>query len=784
MITMKVYSTKRSCIQKHADSLIVRTIFFGVLACIFIMPPLKNTCCAGGISLAGPEVAKLSWNTRSLCTADMNNDGLADIIVIDNDTAKIMILYRTKDGKPPPDVKDKIDYNRWEPVLEDAPFVKRSIVSGQSCYSLAAGDLNSDGLIDIAATGSIYPLSVWLQTENGEFTEPWHENHFEVSPRKKTLVIQDFDGDLQPDLVALGRRSISIYSFDGTSGFSKIREFFVSENRCSNLSVIDLNRDGLLDIIYASGKGNSIFLRFGTRKGSLGPEVPVTGRDSFLKNPVAMKTRNGVLFAGIDPVTTNIRICRLKAVSKPGEIRSSVAVYPAATNGGSVYAFGDFNGDKLPDIATSDNDHNGILLFIQKKDMSFSEQKFFPSFSMIDSLVPVSMPGKPDRLLVVSSKESVAGISIFTSRPGPRLTFPAMIRTVDDPVSGTALDVDGYKGDEVAIVERDKEGIFFLRIYSLHDIDSGKPLAEISLEETKRAPRAVYSHDIDGDGRADIIVIVPNEPARIFSQKSPGDFIEAGLDSALRKGVLTDLYPESIGFGDLDSDGISELLVTGKGFVRGIRITADNDLAVTDQFNTASGNNRLVAPFLADPEGDGSINPCVFLEGENRLEIFKRDESIYRSYTYVDLPAINSPQGVALFPGSVSGGVVFGADRFWTLFFGSPPYGFVDVMPSHETDFKEITYDVVTSGDMDSDGRLDIVALDRSRHFLEILSQNNNGKLESRMHFVVFDEMGRFGKMQQGAPEPREIICTDITGDGKDDIILLVHDRVLVYPQK
>jgi hypothetical protein len=31
--------------------------------------------------------------------------------------------------------------------------------------------------------------------------------------------------------------------------------------------------------------------------------------------------------------------------------------------------------------------------------------------------------------------------------------------------------------------------------------------------------------------------------------------------------------------------------------------------------------------------------------------------------------------------------------------------------------------------------------------------------------------------------EPREVVVADVTGDGKKDLLLLVHDRVLIYPQ-
>jgi hypothetical protein len=33
-------------------------------------------------------------------------------------------------------------------------------------------------------------------------------------------------------------------------------------------------------------------------------------------------------------------------------------------------------------------------------------------------------------------------------------------------------------------------------------------------------------------------------------------------------------------------------------------------------------------------------------------------------------------------------------------------------------------------------------------------------------------------------PEPRDAAVADVTGDKKNDLIVLVHDRILVYPQE
>ncbi len=47
----------------------------------------------------------------------------------------------------------------------------------------------------------------------------------------------------------------------------------------------------------------------------------------------------------------------------------------------------------------------------------------------------------------------------------------------------------------------------------------------------------------------------------------------------------------------------------------------------------------------------------------------------------------------------------------------------------------------------------------------------------------VFEER-TFRSRRSDMPEPREAIISDVTGDGKNDLIILVHDRILVYPQQ
>ena len=54
--------------------------------------------------------------------------------------------------------------------------------------------------------------------------------------------------------------------------------------------------------------------------------------------------------------------------------------------------------------------------------------------------------------------------------------------------------------------------------------------------------------------------------------------------------------------------------------------------------------------------------------------------------------------------------------------------------------------------------------------------------LRHALDFRVFEQKA-FRGASGGGNEPREAIVADVTGDDRPDLVVLVHDRVLVYPQ-
>jgi len=73
--------------------------------------------------------------------------------------------------------------------------------------------------------------------------------------------------------------------------------------------------------------------------------------------------------------------------------------------------------------------------------------------------------------------------------------------------------------------------------------------------------------------------------------------------------------------------------------------------------------------------------------------------------------------------------------------------------------------------------------METAKNYLDLVLFDANHKLVPGDRWQVF-EQHTFRGATSGLPEPREALVADVTGDGKNDLIVVVHDRILVYPQE
>ncbi|MGA2219825.1 MAG: hypothetical protein ABSG51_17170, partial [Terracidiphilus sp.] len=87
------------------------------------------------------------------------------------------------------------------------------------------------------------------------------------------------------------------------------------------------------------------------------------------------------------------------------------------------------------------------------------------------------------------------------------------------------------------------------------------------------------------------------------------------------------------------------------------------------------------------------------------------------------------------------------------------------------------------AGDLLGKGRKQLVFMETAKNYIDLVLFDKNCKLVPGDRWQVF-EQHTFRGAQNAMPEPRECAVADVTGDKKNDLIVLVHDRILVYPQE
>jgi hypothetical protein len=126
--------------------------------------------------------------------------------------------------------------------------------------------------------------------------------------------------------------------------------------------------------------------------------------------------------------------------------------------------------------------------------------------------------------------------------------------------------------------------------------------------------------------------------------------------------------------------------------------------------------------------------------------------------------------------------LLFGAGKFGVLYAGRTDPR-LKTIATYETKQEKVRFEDLAAGDVNSDGQMDVVVIDTQSQILDILNFTPSAGLRHALQFKVYEAKTIVGDERTGH-DPREVLIADVTGDGRPDIILLSHDRLLVYPQE
>ncbi len=283
--------------------------------------------------------------------------------------------------------------------------------------------------------------------------------------------------------------------------------------------------------------------------------------------------------------------------------------------------------------------------------------------------------------------------------------------------------------------------------------------------------------DVNKDGRMDLLSI-PSGTAKagiqVLLQQENGALELAKQTSQLDLGVA------AAGRTFVSND---RLLVARDSFARAMSF-GDTGWKVEDQFNageTSASLEGVASLNLDDEDGDEIV---LVDTGIRKLRVLQKQGGVYRPWKEVELGSLQfSSTIVADLNGDNRDDLLLvGAQHFSVLYNGRSDSELKEVA-SFESDRKD-SYPVdVIAGDINSDGRVDLTVIDTSINGLEILNLDPESGLKEATHFRVFEEKRLVSSDTDRGTEPREAAIADVTSDGRLDLIILCHDRLILYPQ-
>jgi len=432
--------------------------------------------------------------------------------------------------------------------------------SGQASQEIANGDLNGDGIPDVAfISGS--GVTVQLIASDGSVLGTTQVTlGFVPSPENSQLILADFNGDGKLDLVVSnndsnsgGPGAIYVLLGNGDGTFGAARSFAASGvigapqynfvgGHPAGIAAADLNGDGQPDVVITGGSSDvSVMIaQSGTTfKAPLGYSL---GPNASGPQAVALGDLNGdnkpdVIVANLGN-NAGISTAPAGTVSvflNNGDGTLKPPTTTTVNETAQSLALGDFNKDGMLDIAVAaygdqfgGADQGGVTVLLGKGDGTFQPS---PAILTVAGLHPVAVAqgdvngdGKLDlAVLMAGTLAQPATLAVFLGQGNGTFaaarTFP--LRALADIHGGVATgDVNGDGKPDIAVVT----GYGGQAVDILLGDGAGGFAETTGAASANPGPRSVILTDLNGDGNLDLVLSDSSQDATFLLGNGDGTF--------------------------------------------------------------------------------------------------------------------------------------------------------------------------------------------------------------------------------------------------------------------
>ena len=737
----------------------------------------------------GTEIYPIDPQVSNLHVADLDGDGLNDLIVADNLRSKISLLYNLTGQTNRPDAAPA-----QKPEINDLPPGSRfridSLPTEERIAALAVADVNGDGRPDLIYFGDGKDLIVRYNLGTNGWSEPkrWHLDDGRLDPN--ALAVGDLNGDGLNDIALLGDNGAVFFLAQQPDHTLAEPVKIPYSGTPKAIQLADINGDGKNDLVFVDFDSMTPFrVRLQIAGGQLGPEIyfktqPVR---SFWLDTLAGGTTNFL----VDIVQATGRAEVSQFSRKPAEPltgnfrQGQMQILPLnksdAAARGVVWA--DVDGDGRADLIVAEPESGQLSVYLQQADGTLASPKKFPSLAGVSQIAVSDWngDGHPE-IFLLSHDENAVAVTQFDKNG--RLPFPTPLPLDGKPL---ALAVGALKpgAKPTLAILVDKDGVRSLVTRTA----DGKTATQKLSDSFKSNPTTLAIQDVNQDGLADLVVLIPYEKIKVLLQKKNGTFDEVDVDPP--GGAMEQPWLASA---DVDGNGKSELLLPQKNFLRAVVLEPEAKIAgstnppgwkfiVKDQINGSDSDSRIVGA-AAVANGTNAVPSLFLFDAEHKqLTLCERDTNgVWQVVKNIDLPVTTFSSIGSVSLGGAAAVAFTGQNSVAWLPLGGDVWKLTR-LDDYDTPIKDGYLNDVIAGDLTGGGRKQLIFMETAKNYLDVVNFTPAGKLVAGDRWQVF-EQHTFRGAQNALPEPRECAVADVTGDGKNDLIVLVHDRILVYPQE
>ena len=733
------------------------------------------------------EVVKIDKGAGPVAIADLDADGNTDLVAVNNRNSRIDLLYQRPGAKPTDEIPPTTSVNE---IPQHWRFRRVELPVSDEVGAVVAHDFDGDKRLDLIYSAGSGKIAFLRQSAPGVFEVARKHTVKNLSPSRDALVVADVIGDSRPELIGIANGRIQAWPMNGSDLGTPV-EFAAGNGAMVAVLVDDIDGDSTNDIVgIIPDDASPLRAWFGTRTGgsaALGAqhrfEMPPLRDADIVRTPGEAAASIAVLEKPSKRLVL-LRVAR-EPIREGGDSEASLQTWTFTdpSNRKRDTAIADVNGDALPDLLATNTEKNAVSLFAQVPGRGFVSSTDSPAYSELDCIVAGDADSNGTAEVFVSSeKEGVVGRTAFADGA---LSFPTTLpltgASVPSALGMATIDNRPF----VAVVTKDGRN-YALELMRADDSTVAKVV--VPLGALSRAPETILALDADQDGLTDLLLFTPDKPMTMLRHEPMKEGAGANDPPAFKAleskdmgqfGLAQAANAQNTTVADIDGDGKNELLVADRNFVRALRFDPKLGWQVVQQINSARGDAKLSSiarhrdRIVVGDRDNGRV--VVFAQDPATKKWAEAENFDVKGFKF------NSIAAGPFTGGKEEGLLIVGDDGFGVLRFAGERSKLEELSAWRTDDSARVEHELGV-GDVNGDGLTDLVALDAGKQMLDVLGVSESRQLVPAVSFRVF-ESRHFSGGEPREFEPSQAIIADVTGDGARDLVLMCHDRILVYPQ-